>query len=181
MPHLLTAKYMPAARAQTHPRTAIPRFIVSPRSLFRHVGVKRGEDEVDATGPILNLSKLLPRSKSTGELCLVSFVYCPSRSERVAKVSPGLLDPPSSVFGAILPGTMRGRSSPSRPRPARLRSIPPVRLRDPGSLPRAARPPECNRPQVRADAGIRHRRERDKPSPADPWRGGGRGRFSSHP
>jgi hypothetical protein len=29
MPHLLTAKYAPPARAQMHAKTAIPRFIVS--------------------------------------------------------------------------------------------------------------------------------------------------------
>jgi hypothetical protein len=52
MPHLLMAKYTPAARAQTHARTAIPLLIVSILiTLIQQMVGIRGGSEAGVTGP----------------------------------------------------------------------------------------------------------------------------------
>src|SRR5260370_1167613 len=69
----------------------------------------------------------------------------------------------------------------SRPRPVRPRSIHRIQPRGLGSRPRAARLHEYNRLQVHADAGIQHRREPGKPSPANPWHVREHDHFSCRP
>src|SRR3981081_328083 len=169
MAHLLAAKYTPPTSAQPQAKMAIAFFIASnpDHFLIQQMVLKRAGNEATATRPRLDLRKLLPRSGSD------------SFGPRTCKWR--VFDRAFSAFFATWPAAGHARSNPLRSRPVRPRSIHRIQVRGLYSQLRAARLHECNRLQVRADGGIRRRRELDKPSPANPWRGRERDHFSCRP